>query len=91
MRVKDSIGNPLTQGHAVLWLPASKGVIAHVIQINVPVLESSRANPPTISLAVMLPLDPVPHGMELMVPGIFRTVNPEAEAALARAMGGKPS
>ena len=89
--MRDSIGNVLQEGHAVLWLPASKGVIAHIIQITEPILDAPQQMPPTLVVAVMLPLDPVPRGMELMVPGMFRTVNPEAEAALAKAMGSRPS
>jgi len=77
--MKDCLGNKLTDGCFAWW--KSKELLVRVIQVM------EEHNPPILVLAVNVPVEGVPHNMEVIVGDLLCVINPDSEVIVERMMG----
>lgn len=84
--MRDMLGNKLEKGAMLYW--TAKEIMVHVVDVSEPTLEGNDT-PPTLTIAMQIPVMGVQKGKEVQLGEFLMPVNPKSETLLDRLEKGR--
>lgn len=79
--MRDALGNKIEKGAMLYW--TKKEMMVHVVDITEPTLEGNDT-PPTLTVAMQIPVMGVARGKEAQLGEFFMPVSPKSDSLLDR-------